>query len=67
MPKGLLMIAGPEKDEAKEPEKSTSKSPSLSAAKALLSAIKADDAAKADEALKLHYEICSGESDEDSY
>lgn len=37
-----------------------------SAAKAVLAAIRDDDAAALDEALKLHYDACSGMESEDS-
>jgi DNA-binding GntR family transcriptional regulator len=63
---GLLVLGEPEPDDDDEKPKGDSKpSGSMSATKALLKAIKADDAAAADKALKLHYELCSAESDED--
>jgi DNA-binding GntR family transcriptional regulator len=60
---GLLLLGEPEKDAEKDEPKKPSKSSSLSAAKALLSAVKAGDAEAVDEALILHYSMC--ESDED--
>jgi DNA-binding GntR family transcriptional regulator len=51
----MLLGSGPK---PKTEERTSPKSSSLSAAKALLSALKADDAEAADEALRLHYEMC---------
>lgn len=57
-PAGLLLALGSEPD-GDEPTDKPKGSSSLSAAKALLSAIKADDAEAADEALQLHYQTCA--------
>lgn len=46
--------------EEEEP-KSDPKVGAMAAAKALLKAIKADDAAAADEALRLHYDLCAAD------
>lgn len=60
----LIALAGkkPKGDEMAEPKEDKG---SLSAAKALLKAIKADDAEAVDEALALHYELCCGSESED--
>lgn len=60
---GLLLLGMGEKPEPKEKAAPKSSS-SLSAAKALLSAVEAKDAEAVDEALKLHYDMCSGEMEE---
>lgn len=52
-------------DKPKPKEKAAPKSSSLSAAKALLSAVEAKDAEAVDEALKLHYDMCK-EADYDA-
>lgn len=60
---GLLVLGEPEPDGDEKPKAEPKPSGSMSAAKALLKAIKADDAAAADKALRLHYELCA-EGDE---
>jgi DNA-binding GntR family transcriptional regulator len=57
----LIGAAKPPAEKAKPKEGGA-----MSAARALLSAIKAGDAGAADEALRLHYELCKSESAEDA-
>lgn len=65
--KGLLMLAKPGEDDGDDEEKPDAKSGSLSAAKALLKAISANDATATDKALRLHYELCQADEAEDEY
>lgn len=57
-----LLVLGKEKEESDE---GMSGGGSLSAAKAVRKALKAEDDAALDEALKLHYELCQSASYED--
>ena len=63
---GLLLLGAPKGEAEDEPEPKTETKPSgsMSATKALLKAIKADDAEAADKALRLHYELCAGDGEE---
>ena len=64
--KGALIVIGAAKPKGDEyADKPTEKSGSLSATKAFMKALKAGDAEAADEALRLHYELCQAESLED--
>lgn len=63
---GLLVLGMPEKAAEKSDDaEKTPKSGRVSAMKALLRAINADDPVKMDEALALHASLCRAESDED--
>jgi hypothetical protein len=57
-PAGLLLLGKPEKEKSD----SGSSDGALSAAKALLKAIKANDASAVSEALSLHYKLCEDDS-----
>lgn len=63
---GALIVIGSAKPKSDEyADKPKDKSGSLSATKAFMKAVKDGDAEAADEALRLHYELCQAESPED--
>lgn len=60
---GLLLLGKGKAEKKKDDEEEkSSDSTSLASAKAILRAVKDEDAEALDEALKLHYEACEDES-----
>lgn len=62
---GVLIALGAAKPKGEEDAEPSGKGGALSAAKALLKALKAEDASGVDEALRLHYELCAADHGDD--